>query len=110
MSYTLTTTPRQQRDSYRPEVLLAFAPEATLTDIQRGAALAKSLGGRWARGPLGFYLQPSASRKWASLFEAGFSAHRTQLRGNSIWLYRRGNERLMLAEAVRVARREVMPI
>ena len=88
--------------------MLRFTPECSLADIQRGTSLARALSGRYARGLVAFHLDPSAARKFAVLFDAGFSAEKRRIMSHVIWQFsRNGVGRWALHEAMRIAREEV---
>lgn len=92
-------------EQVRGEILLRFTPEILLSDLERGSALARALGGRLARAYAGYNLTPSASRKWVVLFGAGFTAYRRQLHGSDlVWRFGRNDgECLRLAEAMKAS-------
>lgn len=95
MTYTL--------QPHRGETLLRFTEQAPLIDLERGSALARSLGGRFARGYVGWHLAPAASRKFRALFDAGFTAY--HFGPDHVWRYGRTDEEcLRLPGAVKIAR------
>lgn len=74
-----------------------------------GERLARALRGRLMPGmALTFYFTPARADKWRTLFMAGFTARLRMVGGVQGWMFERGDERLPLREAVRVARAEVM--
>lgn len=97
MNYTLTPQ--------RTEVLLRFTDTILLIELERGSVLARSLGARLSRGYVGYYLSPSAARKFTALFDAGFSAYRCFRSGEHVWRYGRDDaECKRLPDAVGEAR------
>ncbi len=85
------------------ERMVTFEPEATLSDIQRGAGLAKALSARSTRDPVGWTMTPSRMDKWVLLFDAGFEAY--TLPFDPLIRYRRTpGERIRLYDALKVAK------
>ena len=87
------------------EQLLRFRPEIASEDLARASALARSLGARYTPAFDGFCMVPSVVRRWALLFEAGFTVEKRQVADRYVWTYgRTAQERLPIYEAVRAAK------
>lgn len=96
--YTLTPSP-----STSAEWLLTLSPDASRDTFGRASRLARAIGCRLGCTKYAFYLTPSRSRKWRTLFDAGFDACR---RDSGAWYYLhepKWPSALELPDAVRMA-------
>ncbi len=85
MIYTLTPSPFTS-----VETLVVFTPEAPLSDVMRGRALAESLKGRWSRAAGGHLMTAVNAAKWETLFTGGWSVETVYVRHVKTYAYNLG--------------------